>query len=68
MKTIIFLTALLFPNSAQAYINAVGGGLIFQVGYLVFTGILIFLAVPFKKVANFFRKKKFEDNHPAERD
>lgn len=61
--------ALLFPCSARAsYIDAVGGGLIFQVGYLIFTGILIFLAVPLKNVANFFRKKKVEENHPAGRD
>ena len=64
---LVLVLVLFFPNSAHAYIDAVGGGLIFQIGYVIFTGMLIFLAVPFKKIAAWFKRDKVE-NHSPERD
>lgn len=58
----------LFSDSADAYVHAVGGGLIFQIGYIIITGILIFATVPFKKISKWFRKKTHEQGNPAERD
>jgi len=63
---IIILAAiwvLTFSLPAHAYIDAVGGGLIFQVGYIIFTGMLVFLALPFRKIASWFKRNKLEDNH-----
>lgn len=68
LASMLFLLILLFSHTAYAYIDAVGSGLIFQVGYVVFAGLLAFLTLPLRKIANFFRRKKGEDNNPQERD
>jgi len=51
---------------AHAYIDAVGGGLIFQIGYILFTGAMIMIAVPFKKITGYFKRKQIDKDHPPE--
>jgi len=55
---------ILFSVPAQAYIDAVGGGLIFQLGYIIFIGILAYIAMPFKKIIGIFKRKKDENKDP----
>lgn len=57
---LIALTILITP--AHAYVNAIGGGLIFQLGYIIFIGCLTFVFLPFKNLFKFFKKKKEIEN------
>lgn len=53
----VFMALILMSSISLAYIDAAGGGLIFQLVYILFGSLLVFLAMPFKKIKEFFRNK-----------
>ncbi len=54
----LLLVVLLLSTSAWAYVDPGTAGLLFQIGYAVFYGLLAALAFMFRPIKNFFSALK----------
>jgi len=62
-KTAIMLMlvcALLIPKAVFAYMDPGIAGMLFQIGYIIFSGILVVIAFFLRPIRRFFSKKKEE--------
>lgn len=53
----VLIVLALMPDIAFAYVPLAGGGMFFQVIYLFFTALVLFLVVPTKNIRAFIKKK-----------
>ncbi|GEM_PF-4146889 len=54
----LFLLCSFFEKKAFAYVDPGLGGLIFQIGYILFTSLIVGFTFLFKPIKNFFKKNK----------
>ncbi len=61
---IIVLLISICSSPAFAYIDAVGGGLVFQLGYIIITGLLVFMSGLFSRILKFLKRIIVGKNNP----
>ncbi len=57
----LILSVSILPTRAFAYVDPGLGGLLFQIGYIVFTSLMVAITFWLKPIKRFFQRKKNTD-------